>query len=67
MTVNNAVFVTVIVEVVAPVLHTNGPVKLLAVKTELPQLSTTVTVGAAKVGNGLEVVLPEGLAHPFTV
>ena len=64
---NNAVFVTVIVEVVAPVLHNNGPVKLLAVKTELPQLSTTVTVGAGKVGNGLAVILPEELAHPFTI
>ncbi len=34
--------------VVAPLLHSKDPVKLVAVKSELPsQLSTTPTVGAA--------------------
>ena len=33
--------------VVALLLHNNGPVKLPAVNTELPQLLTTATVGAA--------------------
>ena len=46
MTVYVAVSVTVIDVVVAPLLHNNEPVKLPAVKTELPQLFATVTVGA---------------------
>ena len=39
--------VTVIDEVVAPLLHNKEPVKSEAVSTELPQLLTTVTVGVA--------------------
>jgi len=38
--------VTVIDGVVAPLLHNKDPVKEPAVNTELPQLFTTVTVGA---------------------
>lgn len=38
--------VTVIDDVVAPLLHNNDPVNELAVNTELPQLLTTVTTGA---------------------
>jgi len=45
-----AALVTVIVGVVAPLLHSSVPVKLLAVKSELPQLLVTVTVGAVGVG-----------------
>ena len=60
--------VTVIDEVVAPLLHNNDPVNPEAVNTELPQLLTTVTVGAATVEfNGAAVPLPEALVHPFTV
>ena len=39
--------VTVMEAVVAPVFHNNDPVNDPAVKVELPQLFTTVTVGAA--------------------
>jgi hypothetical protein len=35
---------------------------------ELPQLFTTVTVGAGTLAfNGAAIPLPEGLVHPFTV
>ena len=61
-----AAFVTVIEGVVAPVLHNIEPVKPLAVKTELPQLSVTVTDGAAGIVFGAEVPLPAALVHPLT-
>ena len=59
--------VTVIDDVVALLLHNNDPVKLLAVKTELPQLFATVTVGADGIVFGAAVPLPGLLVHPFTV
>jgi hypothetical protein len=59
--------VTVIDEVVAPLLHNNVPVKLPAVNTDLPQLSTTVTVGVDGAAIGADVPLPLKLIHPFTV
>ena len=59
--------VTVIDVVVAPLLHKSGPVKLPAVNTDLPQLSTTVTVGADGAATGADVPLPIKLAQPFTV
>ena len=60
-------FVTVIDEVVAPLLHNNDPVKFEAVKTELPQLLTTPTVGADGTASGADVPLPVALVHPATV
>ncbi len=55
-------------EAVEPLLHNNDPVKSDAVNTELPQLLTTVTVGAPTAElNGDAVPLPAGLLHPFTV
>jgi hypothetical protein len=57
----------VIDAVVPPLLHNKVPVKLLAVKSELPQLFVTVTVGAVGTVFGAEVPLPVGLVHPLTV
>ena len=62
-----AAFVTVIELAVEPLLHNNEPVKLPAVKTELPQLFCTVTVGADGIILGADVPLPAGLIHAFTV
>ena len=59
--------VTLIDEVVVPLLHNNEPVKDVAVNIELPQLSTTDTVGADGISCGVATPLPEGLVHPFTV
>ena len=59
--------VTVIDVVVALLLHNNVPVKLPAVSTDLPQLSTTVTVGADGIATGADVPLPLKLVHPLTV
>lgn len=59
--------VTVIDEVVAPLLHNNEPVKFSAVNIELPQLFVTSTVGAEGTASGEEVPLATGLTHPFTV
>jgi hypothetical protein len=60
--------VTVMDGVVAPLLHNNEPVNPEAVNTELPQLFTTPTVGAATAEfAGAAVPLPAGLVHPFTV
>src|SRR5678815_1666926 len=59
--------VTVIDEVAAPLLHNNEPVKDVAVNIELPQLSTTDTVGADGMDFGAATPLPEELVHPFTV
>lgn len=59
--------VTVMDDVVAPVLHNNDPVKEPAVNVELPQLLTTDTVGADTLPlSGAAVPLPAGLVHPFT-
>ena len=52
---------------VALLLHNNDPVKLLAVSVELPQLLTTVTVGAEGPAFGADVPEPLALAQPFTV
>jgi hypothetical protein len=54
-------------EVVAPLLHSSDPVNDPAVKTELPQLLTTVMVGAAGVGFGAATALRVVLVQPFTV
>ena len=59
--------VTVMDEVVAPLLHNKVPVKFAAVNTELPQLLTTDTVGADGITLGADVPLPAALVHPFTV
>src|SRR6185436_17939173 len=59
--------VTVIDEVVAPLLHNKEPVKDVAVNIELPQLFTAVTTGADGIAFGAATPLPEGLVHPFTV
>jgi hypothetical protein len=59
--------VTVMDEVVAPLLHNKEPVKDVAVNIELPQLSTTDTVGADGIAFGAATPLREGLVHPFTV
>jgi hypothetical protein len=53
--------------VVAPLLHKREPVKLDAVSSELAQLFTTVTAGAAGMGLGAAMALPLGLIHPSTV
>ena len=58
--------VTVIDEVVAPVLHNNDPVEVVD-NTELPQLLTTVTTGADGVDKGAAIPEPDGLVHPPTV
>ena len=58
---------TVIDEVVAPLLHNKEPVNDVAVNIELPQLFTTVTTGADGIACGAATPLPEGLVHPFTV
>lgn len=53
--------------VVAELLHNNVPVKLLAVSVEVPQLSTTVTVGGGGIAFGVATPEPGLLAHPLTV
>ena len=54
--------------VVAPVLHKRDPVNDPAVNVELPQLFTTLTVGAETLAfNGAAVPLPGELVHPFMV
>lgn len=52
---------------VAPLLHNNVPLKLDAVKTELVQLSVTVTVGATGIAFGAAVPVPGALVQPLTV
>jgi hypothetical protein len=59
--------VTVIDELVEPLLHNSEPVNPEAVKTELPQLFATVTVGADGVAIGAAVPLPLVLVQPVTV
>ena len=58
---------TVIDEVVAPLLHNKEPVNDIAVNVELPQLSTTDTMGADGISCGAATPLPEGLVQPFSV
>ena len=54
--------------VVAPVLHNKDPVNDPAVNVELPQLFTTLTVGADTLAfNGAATPVPGLLVHPFTV
>ena len=52
---------------VAPVLHNKVPVKLLAVKTEVPQLLVTVTVGAGGTTLGAAMPTAPKLEQPVTV
>ena len=62
--------VTVILDVVAPVLHKNvAPGAPFAVSNELPQLFTIFTVGAGtfEKGGGDTVALPDMLVHKLTV
>jgi hypothetical protein len=66
MTVYVPAAVTVMEEVVAPLLHNNDPVNADAVNTELPQLFTTDTAGAAGIVFGDADVLIVELLHPFT-
>jgi len=58
--------VTVMEEVVAPLLHNKDPVAVVE-SVELPQLFTTVTTGVAGVVLGAAVLLPGALVHPFAV
>ena len=59
--------VIVMDEIVAPLLHNKEPVNDVAVNVELPQLSTTDTVGVDGIAFGAATPLPEGLVQPFTV
>ena len=59
-----ATFVTVIDDVVAPLLHANDPVKFPAVKTELPQLLCTAIVGVAGIGFTVMVTGADIAEHP---
>jgi hypothetical protein len=59
--------VTVIDEVVAPLLHNKRTCKDVAVNVELPQLFTNVTTGADGINLGAATPLPGRLAHPLTV
>ena len=54
-------------DVVAPLLHNNVPLNDTAVNIELPQLFTTVTVGADGMAFGAVTALAAGLIHPSTV
>ena len=65
-TVKVAELVTVIDDVVAPLLHNKFPAAVVE-RTELPQLFTTVTTGVAGIVLGTEVPLPAALVQPFTV
>jgi hypothetical protein len=58
---------TVMDEVVAPLLHNKDPVVPVAVNTELPQLFTTITVGATGIVFGADVPLPAALVQLFKV
>jgi len=59
-------FVTVIDDEFAPLLHKREPLKSEAVNTELSQLLTIDTVGAAGIGFGVATPAPGELLHPFT-
>ena len=58
--------VTVVDEVVAPLLHNNEPVKSEAVNCELSQLFVTIIVGAAGIVSGAARPVPGALVQPFT-
>jgi hypothetical protein len=58
--------VTVIDDVVAPLLHDNDPVALVD-KVVDPQLFVTTTTGVACAAFGAEVPVPAPLTQPFTV
>ena len=58
--------VTVMDEVVAPLLHNRDPVAVVD-SVELPQLSTTVTTGVAGAVFGAAIPLPCPLVHPSSV
>ena len=67
VTAKVAAVLTVIVAVVAPVLHNKLPPALVE-SVEVPlQLSCTVTTGVAGVVFGLAVPLPGALVQPFLV
>jgi hypothetical protein len=59
--------VTAMDDDVSPVLHNNEPLNDPAVSTELPQLLTTVTVGAVGVVFGTAVPPPAVLVQPFII
>ena len=68
VTVYVAALDTVIDGDVAPVLHNSVPVYPVAVSVEVPQLSTTDTVGTDTFEfAGAATPLPDELVHPFTV
>ena len=67
VTVYVAAEVTVIDDVVSPVLHNSEPAKPVAVNAELSQLLTTDTIGAEGTAFGAAIPLPSGLVHPSTV
>ncbi len=67
LTVYVAALATMMESLVSPVLHNSAPVKFVATRSELPQLSWTVTVGADGIPLGTEDSLPAGLTHPFKV
>jgi len=58
--------VTVIEEVVAPLLHSNVPAAVVE-STEFPQLFTTVTTGVEGVVFGAAMPLPGRLVQPLTL
>ena len=58
--------VTVIDEVVAPVLQLNEPIAAVD-NTELPQLLLTLTRGADGIAIGDAAAVPAGLVQPLTV
>jgi hypothetical protein len=60
--------VTLMDGLVAPLLHNKEPVNPEAVKTELLQLSITMTEGATtEEFKGAAIPLPDELVHPFVV
>ena len=55
-------------EVVAPLLHNRSPVNEVAVSVEVPQLSTTDTVGADIFEfSGAAIPVANELVQPFSV
>ena len=66
VTVYTPAVLTVIDEVVAPLLHNKTPVAVVE-RVELPQESITVTTGIGGIGIGADVPLPGILVHPLTV
>jgi hypothetical protein len=67
LTVYVPAVLTVIVEVVALLLHNNDPVAVVDSTDVLLQLSTTVTTGVAGTAFGAEIPLPDALVQPLTV